>query len=192
MRSVKDANGHVVYGLKNGKKVARREPVLHKNGTSVQVTASKWYVEYRDSNDTVKRVAGYTDKKATQQFAAELERQSERERVGIVDVPLGQISAPFQQHLTDWVADLQRTGRSTDYIRKVRSRIGRLRDNLHWVTLSSIHPDGVTRWLALQLRRGLGQRTENHYVEALNSFCNWSVIQRRMEKTRLLLYPRRG
>lgn len=37
-------------------------------------TARKWYVEYRDADGIVRRKAGYTDKAATQQLAAELER----------------------------------------------------------------------------------------------------------------------
>ena len=35
----------------------------------------KWYAEYRDADGVLQKVPGYTDKKATEQLAARLERQ---------------------------------------------------------------------------------------------------------------------
>ena len=74
MRTVKDRKGKVVYDLKNGRKVARRVPVLGKDGKPVLAESRKWYVEHRDADGIVRRVPGFTDKKATEQLAARLER----------------------------------------------------------------------------------------------------------------------
>ena len=47
-----------------------------KNGKAQKTR--KWYIEYRDADGIRQRVPGYVDKAATQQKAAELERESER------------------------------------------------------------------------------------------------------------------
>ena len=47
-----------------------------KNG--VQKKTRKYHIEYRDADGIRRRVPGYTDKAATQQRAAELEREAER------------------------------------------------------------------------------------------------------------------
>ena len=77
---------------------------------------------------------------------------------------------------------MKRSNRSPDYVRKVQDRIDRLRKELRWATLGSLQPDPLSRWLALQIRNGLGERTANHYLEAAIAFCNWCVAQRRLER----------
>jgi len=59
MRTIRDAKGHVIYDLKGGKKIARREHVLGKNGKPVLAESRKWYVEYRDVDGIVRRVPAY-------------------------------------------------------------------------------------------------------------------------------------
>ncbi|GAF69582.1 unnamed protein product, partial [marine sediment metagenome] len=68
----------------DGKK--RREPVKDGKGRAVYKESRKWYIEYRDASDSVRRVPGYSDKMATEQLAADLERRAARERVGVIEV----------------------------------------------------------------------------------------------------------
>ncbi len=102
MRTVRDQKGRVVYDTKNGKKAARRENVLGKNGKPVLCEARKWYIAYRDADGIVRRVAGFTDKKATEQEAARLEREAGRRKslesssAGRI---LGCVSGPLAQRL---------------------------------------------------------------------------------------------
>jgi len=163
----------------------RREPVRDRKGRPVYRESRKWYIEYRDASGKLRRVPGFTDKFATEQWAAELERRAERERLGIIEVSHENLTAPIQSHLDDWLADLERQNRSPEYIRKVRSRIERLCKELHWVTLASIRPDALTRWVSRQIKAGLGDRTANHYIEAALAFCNWCVGERRLESNPL-------
>src|SRR5262245_34730145 len=45
----------------------------------------KWYVQLRDANGKIRRIPGYADKESTRQLAAQLERQAERQQVGLAD-----------------------------------------------------------------------------------------------------------
>jgi integrase len=159
----------------------KRVPAV-RDGKPVYIRTKKWYVEYADAQGVTRRVPGYTDKTATEQLEAELVRQVERERVGIVDVSFDHLNAPISQHMEDWFADLTRAGRSTSYIRNVQSRLGKMQGDLGWTCLTAIQPDGVSRWLAIRIREGMGQATANHYLDAVNAFCNWCVGQRRLER----------
>ena len=47
----------------------------NRKGRKTKRQTRKWYVEYRDAQGIRRRVAGYTDKAATQQLEAELERR---------------------------------------------------------------------------------------------------------------------
>ncbi|MEK6239543.1 MAG: DUF1549 domain-containing protein, partial [Planctomycetales bacterium] len=93
-------------------------------------------------------LARYTDKTATAQKAAKIERSVAREREGILDVSFEFSDRPVEKHIHDWVADLRRAGRSKDYICKAQGRVERLRRELGWTKLSSIRPMRLTEWLA--------------------------------------------
>ncbi|MCO6438532.1 MAG: site-specific integrase [Phycisphaerae bacterium] len=151
------------------------------DGQRVQHQTKKWYIEYRDAQRVVRRVPGFVDKRATEQRAAELERQAERERVGIVEVPIRHLQASLQEHIDAWFDDLARAGRASEYRRKLKARIDRLADELGWATLVRVTPDALARWLAKAKRDGLSDRTVNHYLDTANAFLNWCVTTRRLE-----------
>ncbi len=191
MRVVRDAKGRPVMvertatkGKNAGTRIKtpQREPLLDAHSNPVYRESSRWTIEYKDAQGRTRRTAGYTDKRATMQRLAEIERQVDRQRAGIIDVSVDHTNAPVEEHIAAWIADLERVNRSPDYIRKVSSRIKRLCKELRWVSLGSITPDGLTRWMGLDIRRGLGERTANHYLETTIAFCNWCVAQRRLER----------
>jgi len=160
----------------------KRVPVL-RDGKPVYQQSPKWYVEYTDAQGRPRRVPGFRDKVATDQLKADIERQVEREKVGIINVSHEHLTAQIGEHIEAWIEDMERAGRSREYTRKVESRVERLKVELKWATLSSIQPDSLSRWLAAQRRGGMGQQTTNHYLDSVRAFCNWCVVQRRMEKS---------
>ena len=55
------------------------------NGGRVKRTCAKWYIEYKEPGGRVRRVPGFTDKRATEARANELQRRVDREKAGIID-----------------------------------------------------------------------------------------------------------
>jgi|GEM_PF-995947 len=190
MRAVKGPDGKPVTvnkiasrGPHKGEtvKVPLRKPVKDRQGKTVYVESAKWAIEYSDAEGRIRTAGGFRDKSAAQLKMAEIVRAVEQQRAGIVSVAYEHGEKPVANHVADWIADLTRAGRSRAYTRNIKSRVGRLRADLGWTKLSSIRSDTLSRWLSLQQRGGLSGRTINHYIEAAMAFCNWCVIQRRLE-----------
>ena len=63
--------------------------------------SKKWYIEYRDATDAVRRVPSYVDKAATSQKAAELEREAAQEQSGLIDGFAAHRRRPSAEHVAD-------------------------------------------------------------------------------------------
>lgn len=159
-----------------------RVPKLGRDGRPVYRESSKWAIEYRDAKGKRKVAGGFTDKVATEQKAANIEKHTARHSVGIVDVPFEHTDCPIETHVKDWLADLERSGRSPEYTRKVKARVNTLIADREWKRLASIRVDDVTKWLTTKQIAGMGEQTCNHHIDALRSFCNWCVAQKRLER----------
>ena len=88
--------------------IRKREPVLDRHGKPTCRPSRKWDVEYTDAQGVHRKGPGYTDKTATRQLAATLERQVAQEQAGIIQVSHEHLKAPVDQHIEDWFADLER------------------------------------------------------------------------------------
>ena len=93
---------------RNGKSVSK--PLMD-CGTRFRDESKKWYIQYRDANGVYRRVAGYTDKEATRQLAAELERKVERRIAGLSDPFEDATARPLAKHLSEFKSFLKRQGR---------------------------------------------------------------------------------
>ena len=81
----------------NGKRVT-----VTRDGKTVYEKQTKWYVQYRDAQDKLVLVPGYTDKRATEQMAAKLEREAELERSGVVDQYAKHRKRSLTEHVDEW------------------------------------------------------------------------------------------
>ncbi len=190
LRTVMDRKGRVIYDLRNGKKVPRRVPVLGRDGKPVLAESRKWCIEYRGADGKVRRRAGFTDRKATEQLAAQLERQAERQRAGIVDIEVAHLKTPLMEHIEAYLADLRRAGRDDMYVYNLDKRLHKLARKCGWHSLGAIGPDSLSRWLAERKQRGTAPRTLNQYIEAASSFMAWAVRNRRAETNTLADMPK--
>jgi hypothetical protein len=69
-----------------------------------------WYFKYRDRYGTLRRAKGYTDLKATEQLAAEMERKIARQRAGLIDPAEEHARRPLADHLADYGRHLEAKG----------------------------------------------------------------------------------
>ncbi len=72
------------------------------NGTRVTKKTRKYCVEYRDAQGILRRRPGYTDRKAIEQLASELERRAAREQSGLVDKYAEHRKRPLLEHVDDY------------------------------------------------------------------------------------------
>ena len=86
----------------------RKDP---ETGRKVRRKLKKWYIKYRDADGKVRCVPGYTDKAATQQLAAELEREAAQRTSGVIDRFSEQRKRPIAEHLADYERYLEGKGK---------------------------------------------------------------------------------
>ncbi len=154
---------------------------LSKDGKNVIRKTSKWYVEYRDAGGMIKRVAGYTDRKATEQYASELERTAEHVRSGYKPKEHEQLGRPLPEHIEDFSQYLGSKGNTKDYVSQTVKRVRQVFDNCGYLFWSDITASQIMNCIAAINYRGknLSTQTFNYYLQSVKQFCRWMVQDRR-------------
>jgi integrase len=160
-----------------------------KKGTlGARLKESKNYTIEIIVNGRPKRIKGYTDEKATKQYAARLERQIAQGAEGLIDIYAPHRRRPLAEHISDYVAELTTLNRAPAYVYVAGRRLKKLREDCRWLTLAHINADSFCSWREKPIKqkqadsedRTIGPRTLNQYLETLRSFCRWCVKRKRM------------
>ena len=168
---------------KDGKKYVRLKrggrSTLHpvaKGGKRYTQESRKWYIQYKDSEGAWKRVPGYTDKDATAQLAAQLERDSERDESGLADSFKKGKAETLKSHLGGFRRYLEAKSNTEKHVNQTCRRVEKVIDGCKFVRWRDIKPAKLRDWLADQRRSdNMGIKTSNHYLSAFKEFCNWLV-----------------
>jgi integrase len=179
---VHDGRPHARYRNRKGKLALAP---LTEDGQAILLESRKWYVEYRDAADVLRKVPGYTDKQATEQLATELERRAAREAVGMTD--------PFEVHrkrlLADHLGDFERAllakGNTAGYVKLTIGRISALLTGCLFQRTGDLSAARVAEWLADRRKDGMSVQTSNFYLSAVKGFCRWLVRDRRLSDSPL-------
>lgn len=170
--------------------IRRKRKVTKPDGTVETRTSAHWFIQWKDANGRTQRRKGYTDRAATRQLAAKLERELARGEVGMTDPYREHRARPLGEHVDAYLADLEASGRDPEYRRKVRQRLGALTAAVPWSKLDDVTLDGFLRWRAGKVKAGTAARTVNHYADAARGFCNWLVTVGRLPLSPLANVPK--
>jgi integrase len=135
----------------------------------------KWYIDYRDANGVVQRVPGYTDKQATVQLAADLERRAARQQAGLVDPCADHARRPLTEHLDDYRRALESRGNDASYIAQTVAHCLAVFQAVGAVRPVDLDGDKAANWLLERRRAGLGPATSNRYLRSIKGFSGWMV-----------------
>ncbi len=120
---------------------------LTKDGKKYLRPSKCWYFEFRDANGTVKRKKGFTDLKATEQAAAEMERRVGRIRVGMIDPAEEHFRRPLVDHLAEYAAHLEAKGDTPRHVKMTADRIRAMFTGAGFVFLRDVEPSKANDWL---------------------------------------------
>jgi hypothetical protein len=98
-------------------------------------------------------VKGFTDRKATEQRAAELERKAERVRSGYHDPADEHSRRPLADHLRDYAVALEAKADTADHVGKTVARVSALLAGCGFVFPTDADAGKAAAWLN-GLRRG--------------------------------------
>jgi integrase len=123
------------------------------SGERVTRKTKKWYAEYVDPAGKRHRVPGYTDRAATEQLAARLEREAARNVEGLSDTTNPHRARPLAEHLADYAAHLAAKDDTEGHVRETIGRVRALLDGCGFARLGDVDAGKAAGWLAA-LRRG--------------------------------------
>ena len=158
-------------------------------GKTTLVAYEHWYIKYRDANGIVRKVKGFTDKTATRQRAAELERHTELGKAGLVNPYEVHGKTPLTEHLAAFRRHLESKGNTSKHSTLTDARVSAVCTGCGFVFLRELDAGKVADWLADQRqgrtddqgqsKLGLGIASGNHYIGSVKSFGNWLMKSRR-------------
>jgi len=169
--------------FKDGRGKTVKAP-LSEDGNNVIRETDKWYIEYKDADGTIKKVAGFRDRQATEQYASKLERDAEHVRSGYKPKEHKQLNRPLKEHLEEFKQYLQNKGTSEKQAQQVYNRAFRILEGCGFAQWSDIRASKVQSFLAglradKESKRGISAQTSNGYLQAIKSFCKWLQGERR-------------
>lgn len=165
---------------KDAKQKTRKAMVTaSKEGKPRILIESRTYIaKYRDGVGVVQTVAtGCRDETAARQMLANLERQAERVRRGVItatEAAIGEhLSTPIAEHFAAYIASLEAAGTCKVYRANARRQLDRLAADCSFRRLADLNREAMERWLAARAREGMGARTRNTYLVSAICFANW-------------------
>ncbi len=148
----------------------------------VREESSTWFARYRDGGNVVVEVAtGCKDEGAARAALADLVRQAERIRAGVLthaeDARARELQRPFSDHVQDYLDAHRGTAERRADLRRY---LDKLAVALSWRRLVDVDRSSLERWLTAELRSGRSARSVNAYRDAALSLCNWLVRSGRL------------
>jgi site-specific recombinase XerD len=158
---------HYYVNPKNGKRTGAKTP------GAVMKKSKTWWVRYYLPNGERRKVKGYTDKKATQTYAAELERRGVREDAGVFDPTDAHAKTPLTKHAADYVRSLAGKGNVDRYVATVEYRLTSILDSCRFVRIGDVQASAVGDLVARLRREGTSIKTANDSLATIKGFTRW-------------------
>lgn len=144
---------------------------------------ARYSIEIRMPDGTKRYHAGFTDKQATKQLAAQLVRELERKEVGLCDAFGTHRKAPILDHLEAFLTAMQngtlarrRIGKPTaGYVETARRRLTDLFRTLGAGRLEHLVQGEAEKLLLDRVREGWSDKTRDDHAALLRQFGSWLV-----------------
>jgi len=162
--------------------------------------ARKWYVEFRDHTDHVRRFAAFTDKAATEELGRRVERLvALRSSSATLDVSMArwvedlprtirekltswrllnaaQVAGcrPLEQLLSDFEENLRARDRTEKHVRHLVRRVQEILRACGFINWSDLDALKLERHLCNRREAGLSVKSSNHVLAAAKQFTRWA------------------
>lgn len=168
--------------------------------------AQKWYLELRDGLGMVRRLAGFSDKRVTEEFGrniealincriAGIEPDAKLNRWvqdvpghilhkffawGLIDAQRTENAKPLAVHTADYIDNLRARDNCRDYIVRTQNRLKRIFADCRFIYFRDITRSAVETYMGRLKAEGYGDTSRGHYLGALTSFLNWAQHDQRI------------
>jgi len=156
-----------------------------KTGKTKRIPYSHWYIKFRDSEGITRKVKGFTDKTATLQKAAELERKSLQAAAGLGDRYEEFRKLPLAEHLEKFSQHLRNKRGTEQHVTQTTNRITKVLTGCRFRIMADLSAPVLADWLSDQQSAGMAAQTANYYATSFKTFLRWMVKSQRMPSTLL-------
>ncbi len=176
----------------------RKRRVRLANGKTVVRQSCKWHIKYTDADGIERRVIGCTDKGATAQLAASLEKEAALAKAGVVDRYKKHRQRPLNEHVEDFRQALLAKQNKPGYVETVCTRVARVFHECGFLFWQDIQASRVQRAISGLRNRvkvverqqlngkkdkavqwkdlgPISAQTHNFYLQSVRQFCTWMV-----------------
>lgn len=140
-----------------------------------------WWLDYSDHRGERARRAGSTDRGVAKVMLGEALASVEKMKAGIIRADPREARRALTDHLTDYLAELERVGRDKMYRYNIERRIKGAAQVKGWTTLLDCDPKSLSAYLASLAAEGLKPKTVNDHRADLSAFFGWCVKRGRLE-----------
>jgi integrase len=140
---------------------------------AIRKKSPTWWIRYYTPDCQRHKVKGYSDKKATENKAAELERRGIRLDAGIVDASDVHAKTPLAEHAEDFRRYLAAKGNTEEYVAKMLFRLTAVLDACRFVKIGDVQSSAVVEYLGILRGEGKSVKTANDYLAAMKGFTRW-------------------
>ena len=157
---------------------------VFKRGRDKGKRGAAWHYEFVDAEGKPRMRKGFTDKGLTQQLANKMESDAKLRREGLIDAVEEAIAerqrSPVKEQLDAFEAAQRTKKNSEKHVKLTMSRIRLVIAGCEWISLGDLNADELEAFMAeYQEDHDIGNRTYNHYLQAVDSFGNWLAHPKR-------------
>ena len=151
---------------------------IFKRGRDQAKRNAAYYIEYIDYQGKRRRKKGFTDKGLTEQLAAKLENEVMLRREGLInaedEAAAQRKSAPIEEHLVAFETSISRGDNTQKHVKLTMSRVRRIVQETGVEKPADIDFESVEQVIREMVdSEKIGHKTYNHYLQAMDQFCNW-------------------
>ena len=148
-------------------------------GRKAKGKSAKWWGQFKDAHERLKRVPLSIDKVAAQAMLSKLVQRVEREKAGLVDPTEEQRKRPLSDHIKEFESYLRNKGVGERQVVESLAKLRRLVADRKWPRIGDMTAGGVLEFLGQLRRDGLSAQTYNNHLTAIKQFSRWLVRDRR-------------
>jgi integrase len=140
-------------------------------------------IQYVDHAGKRRTTQGFTDKGLSEQLAAKLEADARMRRTGLIDPEQERLAESKQSALDELMKAFRESlaEQTAQYVLHTTSRLRKIVEGCGFKTLAEIDAEAVVKFMrSLRKSEKIGPRTYNHYLQAIDAFCNWCVATKRV------------
>ena len=142
------------------------------------VKSPYFHAKYRDGAGIVRTVPTKARTEGgARSVLADLERQAEKVRCGILTPAESHVAdaqhQPLPEHVAAFITHKTARGLNAEVIRNTERRLARIAQECNFGRLTDLNSDAFERWLGLQTAAGMSPGNRNEYRKEVVGFGNW-------------------